>query len=143
MAKTSKKEAWPIQIIEEEIDGQLKRTRERDFRRAGGARSMPSSTMEHVKGMHDMRHQDSIPHSTGEGTVFQKLDRLAREEVRLLKRAKSWASNLKREQERIAQVNLERERLLRAVAPLIARELLEEIPLAEPMPPPRGGSTES
>ena len=84
---------------------------------------MPVSTMELSKGMHDMKHQQSIPHSTGEGTAFQKLDRLAMERERLLKRTLLWAANLRREMERIAQVDQERERLLRQMTPYIRAEL--------------------
>ena len=88
-------------------------------------------TMEHCKGMHDIRHQQSIPHSTGEGTVFQKLDRMAREKERLLARAELWASKLRREEERIAELDRQRELLLRSLEPLI-REAEEEVPYPFP-----------
>ena len=84
---------------------------------------MPFSTMVLCKGVHDVRHQQSIPHSTGQGTVFQRLDRLAMERKRLLTRSLLWASNLRRELENIAQVDREREMKLRQVAPYIAAEL--------------------
>ena len=86
-------------------------------------RSMPSSTVELSKGMHDVRHQQSIPHSTGEGTVFQKLDRLAMERERLLKRTLLWAANLRREMEHIAQVDRESQKLLSQATPYIRAEL--------------------
>lgn len=112
-----------LKEIEDEIERQLMLGRKRDSWQGGGARSMPTSTMEHAKGMHNLRHQQSIPHSTGEGTIFQQLDRLAREKARLLKRAKLWASKLTRECENVTQVDRERELLLRGLEPRIRSEL--------------------
>jgi len=116
-------ERQTLQEIMDQIEHQLMLSRARDFWQGSGVRSMPTSTMEHAKGMHNVRHQQSIPHSTGEGTVFQKLDRLAREKLRLLKRARLWASKLVRERENIVQVDRERELLLRGIAPRIKAEL--------------------
>jgi len=79
--------------------------------------------MEHVKGMHDVRHQQSIRHSTGEGTVFQQLDRLARDKERALSMARLWASKLGREEERIAEMDRQREALLRTLEPVLRAEL--------------------
>ena len=84
---------------------------------------MPLRTMEHVKGMHDARHQQSIRHSTGEGTVFQQLDRLARDKETALSMARLWASKLGREEERIAEMDRQREALLRTLEPVLRAEL--------------------
>ncbi|MCG2767245.1 MAG: hypothetical protein L6435_02530 [Anaerolineae bacterium] len=84
---------------------------------------MPLRTMEHVKGMHDVRHQQSIRHSTARGTVFQQLERLAQEKERALTRARLWASKLKRGEERIAEIDRQREALLRTLEPVLRAEL--------------------
>lgn len=69
-------------------------------------------TLRHCKGMRDIRQQQSIRHSIGEGKLFQKLDRMAREKEILLARAELWASNLRREEERIAELDRQREALV-------------------------------
>ncbi|MFQ5878830.1 MAG: hypothetical protein ACE5IZ_01460 [Dehalococcoidia bacterium] len=117
-----------LQEIENGLQAELLAGRGRaGWQGTGGVKSMPASTMELSKGMHDIRHQQSIPHSTGEGTVFQRLDRLAMERERLLKRTLLWAANLRRELEHIDQVDQEQEMLLRQVAPYIRAEL-EAVP---------------
>lgn len=75
-------------------------------------------TTRHCKGMRDIRQQQSIRHSIGEGSFFQKLDRIAREKEILLTRAKLWASNLRREEERIVDLDGEREELVRGLETL-------------------------
>lgn len=129
-------ERQTLQEIVDRIEHELMLSRARDFWQGSGVRSMPVSTMEHVQGMHDIRHQQSIPHSTGQGTAFQRLDRLARERLRLLKRARLWASKLVRERENIVQVDRERDLLLRILRPHIEKEL-RGVP-AGPLPPPPG-----
>lgn len=84
-------------------------------------------TLRHCKGMRDIRQQQSIRHSIGEGSFFQKLDRMAREKEILLARAELWASNLRREEERIAGLDRQREVLVRDLEPL-AREEEKEVP---------------
>ena len=79
--------------------------------------------MEHAKGMHDVRHQQSIRHSTARGTIFQQLERLAQERERALKRASLWASKLAREEERIAEIDRQSEGLLRTLEPALRAEL--------------------
>lgn len=75
-------------------------------------------TLRHCKGMRDIRQQQLIRHSIGEGKVLQKLDRMAREKEILLTRAQLWASNLRREEERIAELDRQREALVRGLEPL-------------------------
>ena len=72
-------------------------------------------TTRHCKGMRDVRQQQSIRHSIGEGSFFQKLDRIARQKEILLTRAGLWASNLRREEERIVDLDRERDALLRSL----------------------------
>ena len=80
-------------------------------------------TMEHVKGMHDVRHQQSIRHSTARGTVFQQLERLAQEKARAQKRASLWASKLGREEERIAGIDRQKAALLRTLQPVLRAQM--------------------
>ena len=79
-------------------------------------------TLRHCKGMRDIRPQQSIRHSVGEGSFFQELDRMARGKEILLARARLWASNLRREEERIAQLDQQREVLVRGLEPLVREE---------------------
>jgi hypothetical protein len=72
--------------------------------------------------MGNIRQQRSIRHSIGEGSVFQKLDRIAREEEILLSRARLWALNLRREEEQIANLDQQRDALVRGLELLIREE---------------------
>ena len=80
-------------------------------------------TMEHVKGMHDVRHQQSIRHATAQGNVFRRLEQLAQERERALKRASLWASKLGREEELIAGIDRQKAALLRTLEPVLRAEL--------------------
>ena len=95
-------------------------------------------TMEHVKGMHDVRHQQSIRHSTARGTVFQQLERLAQEKERAQKRASLWASKLGREEELIAGIDREKAALLRTLEPVLRAQMGGASVSGLPTPPGGG-----
>jgi hypothetical protein len=80
-------------------------------------------TMRHCKGMRDLRQQQLIRHTSGEGSVFQKLDRIAREREILLARARLWATNFRQEEERIAELDRERGVLIRGLETLVSPSL--------------------
>jgi len=80
-------------------------------------------TMEHVKGMHDVRHQQSVRHATAQGTVFRRLEQLAQEKERALSRASLWASKLGREEELIAGIDRQTQDLLRTLEPVLRAQM--------------------
>ena len=92
-------------------------------------------TMEHVKGMHDVRHQQSVRHATAQGTVFRRLEQLAQEKERALGRASLWASKLGREEELIAGIDRQTQDLLRTLEPVVGAGLGASSVSGLPAPP--------
>ena len=87
-----------------------------------GLRSLPTRTIEHVRSAHDVRHQTTIRHSSGEGDAYTQLQRLARERETLERRLLIWLSQKERTEAQIAAVAREQARLLNALEPQIGRE---------------------
>jgi hypothetical protein len=93
-------------------------------------RSLPARTVEHVRSAHDVRHQTTVRHSTGEGDPYKQLQRLTREKETLERRLLIWVSQKERTEAQIAAVDRERTRILDALEP----QLLREAGPREPVP---------
>jgi len=89
---------------------------------ARGLRSLPTRTIEHVRSAHDVRHQTTVRHSTGEGDAYKQLQRLARERETLERRLLIWLSQKERTEAQIAAIAREEARILKALEPQIRRE---------------------
>jgi hypothetical protein len=87
-----------------------------------GLRSLPTRTIEHVRSAHDVRHQTTIRHSSGEGDAYTQLQRLARERETLERRLLIWLSQKERTEAQIAAITREQARILEALAPHMRRE---------------------
>ncbi len=99
-------------------------------------RSIPARTVEHVRSLHDVRHQTTIPHSTGDGgDPFAQLARLSQERERLERRLGIWLSQKERTEAQIEVVKREQERLLDALEPHIRREVAEAQARPRPLEP--------
>jgi hypothetical protein len=92
---------------------------------ARGIRSLPSRTIEHVRSAHDVRHQTTMRHSTGEGDAYKQLQRLAREKETLQRRLLIWLSQKERTEAQIAAIAREQARILGALEPQIRGEAAE------------------
>jgi len=97
-----------------------------------GLRSLPTRTIEHVRSAHDVRHQTTIRHSSGEGDAYTQLQRLARERETLERRLLIWLSQKERTEAQIAAITREEARILNALEPQIRREAAG--PRREPRP---------
>jgi hypothetical protein len=96
----------------------------------GRLRCLPTRTVEHVRSAHDVRHQTTMRHSTGEGDPYKQLQRLAREKETLERRLLIWVSQKERTEAQIAAVDRERVRILEALEP----QILKEAGPCEPVP---------
>jgi len=85
-------------------------------------RSIPAKTVEHCRSAHDVRHQTTIRHSSGEGDAYTQLQRLARERETLERRLLIWLSQKERTEAQIAAITREEARILNALEPQIRRE---------------------
>jgi hypothetical protein len=89
---------------------------------ARGLRSLPAKTVEHVRSAHDVRHQTTVRHSTGEGDPYKQLQRLAREKETLERRLLIWLSQKERTEAQIAAIAREQARIVDALEPQVRRE---------------------
>ena len=85
-------------------------------------RCLPTRTVEHVRSAHDVRHQTTMRHSTGEGDPYKQLQRLTREKETLERRLLIWVSQKERTEAQIAAVEREQVRILEALEPQILGE---------------------
>jgi hypothetical protein len=102
---------------------------------ARGVKSLPSRTIEHVRSAHDVRHQTTMRHSTGEGDAYKQLQRLARERETLERRLLIWLSQKERTEAQIAAIAREQARILNALEPQIRGEGEEARTGARPFEP--------
>ena len=98
-------------------------------------RSLPTRTIEHVRSAHDVRHQTTMRHSTGEGDPYKQLQRLARERETLERRLLIWLSQKERTEAQIAAIAREEARILDALEPQIRREAAEAQKRPSPFEP--------
>jgi hypothetical protein len=98
-------------------------------------RSIPAKTVEHCRSAHDVRHQTTVRHSTGEGDPYKQLQRLAREKETLERRLLIWLSQKERTEAQIAAIAREQARILSALEPQIRREAVEARPGPRPFEP--------
>jgi hypothetical protein len=89
---------------------------------ARGLRALPTKTVEHVRSAHDVRHQTTMRHSTGEGDPYKQLQRLAREKESLERRLLIWLSQKERTEAQIAAIAREQARIVDALEPQVRRE---------------------
>lgn len=74
---------------------------------------------DNVRGVHDTHHQGNIRHSTGAGSIYQQLDNLDREAARLQKQYEMWTARAERIEDRVAQIDTQRQALLAALEPAV------------------------
>jgi len=89
---------------------------------ARGLRALPTRTVEHVRSAHDVRHQTTMRHSTGEGDPYRQLQRLVREKESLERRLLIWLSQKERTEAQIAAIAREQARIVDALEPQVRRE---------------------
>jgi len=78
-----------------------------------------------VRSAHDIPHQGNIRHSTGAGNIYQQLEHLEREEARLQKQSDMWTARAERIEDRVAQIDTQRQALLAALEPAVRDAELE------------------
>jgi len=72
-----------------------------------------------VRSAHDIPHQGNVRHLTGAGNIYQQLESMNREEARLRKQYDMWAARAQRVEDRMAQINAQRQALLATLEPAI------------------------
>lgn len=85
-------------------------------------RSFPTRTVEHVRSVHDVRHQTMMRRSAANEDPYKRLQRLAREKETLERRLLIWSSQKERAEAQIADIDREQARILDALEPQMRRE---------------------
>jgi len=74
---------------------------------------------EGVRSMHDLRTQGGIRHLTGNGNVFQQLQRLSRDRERVQNEYDMWMAKAVRLEERLVDIDRQTEATLRFLEPAL------------------------